>query len=494
MTRTLPSVRLALATVVVGVSALVGVGASTLLSSTGASGATALPAGWELCVLQGLGAPATAANVADLDEWQLVEGGSTNNSNAYNPFNTRRTTDVNNNPLPETMSSNGFPAFADWLSGCSATVATLFQPNMWSITAALRSGNVSPPGAFLAAVDQSQWCAPDANGTPCYENAIVGAAGSIATAVLSSSSALNVYANVKNDVHAYQLSVLTVSDDQNTVTARNKDLAAALVDEQGAQTTMESATRALGSFAIDEYVSSGLYVSTSLPTGRSSPNPFGPPSADGVLAHQYESIAASDLVTRDQVATAAYHAARDHVHVASLAAAAALSKLNADGAAQTLSLSKLVADVATMQTAGACTGATLTAAPLGSASTPGATTTTTTTTTVPPAPAAPATTTTTTTTTLPVASAAPAVVPPTTTTSTTAPTATTTTSTSVPPPSTTTTTTTAPTAPTGPTAPANPGSGTAGPTAATPAPPATANPAGFTALQGCMAVLTPPAT
>ena len=494
MTRILPSVRLAVATVVVGVSALVSIGASSLVSSTAASGATALPVGWELCVLQGVAAPATQADVADLDEWQLVEGGSTNNSNAYNPFNTRRTTDLNNNPLPMTMSSNGFPAFADWLSGCAATVATLFQPNMWSITAALHSGNVSPPGAFLAAVDQSQWCAPDANGTPCYENAILGVAGNIATAVLTGSSALDVYGNVKNDEHAYELSVLTVSSDQNTVTARNKDLAAALVAEQGAQTTMESAVRALGSFAIDAYVSSGLYVSSTFPTGRSSPNPFGPPDADGVVAHQYESIAASDLVTRDQEATAAYHTARDHVHDASSAVAAALSKLNGDGAAQTHWLSKLVADVATMQTAGACTGAVLTAAPAGSVPAPAATTTTTTTTTTaPPAQAPPTTTTTTTTTTLPVASAAPAVVPPTTTTtSTTAPpsatTTTTTTTTTVPPaqaPPTTTTTTT----------PASPAAGgTGGSAATTPPPPATANPAGFTALQGCMAVLAPPAT
>jgi len=353
---------------------------------------------------------------------------------------------------------------------------------------------VSPPGAFLAAVDQSQWCAPDANGTPCYENAILGVAGNIATAVLTGSSALDVYGNVKNDEHAYELSVLTVSSDQNTVTARNKDLAAALVAEQGAQTTMASAVRALGSFAIDAYVSSGLYVSSTFPTGRSSPNPFGPPDADGVVAHQYESIAASDLVTRDQEATAAYHTARDHVHDASTAVAAALSKLNGDGAAQTHWLSKLVADVATMQTAGACTGAVLTAAPAGSVPAPAATTTTTTTTTTaPPAQAPPTTTTTTTTTTLPVASAAPAVVPPTTTTtSTTAPpsatTTTTTTTTTVPPaqaPPTTTTTTT----------PASPAaSGTGGPTATTPPPPATANPAGFTALQGCMAVLAPPAT
>ncbi len=65
----------------------------------------------------------------------------------------------------------GFPAFPDWLTGCSATVATLLQPNMWVITAALRAGNVAPPGQFLVDVDGSAWCAPFAAGQPCYETA-----------------------------------------------------------------------------------------------------------------------------------------------------------------------------------------------------------------------------------------------------------------------------------------------------------------------------------
>ncbi len=154
-------------------------------ASSGGSGVTPLPAGWELCVLQGLGAPADQANVADLDEWQAAEGGSTNNTAAYNPFNTARTTDVNNNPLPVIVSSNGFPAFGDWISGCAATVATILQPNMTSIAAGLKAGNVSPPAAFLAVVDQSQWCAPSANGTPCYSDTILGTNGTLAAAVLA---------------------------------------------------------------------------------------------------------------------------------------------------------------------------------------------------------------------------------------------------------------------------------------------------------------------
>jgi hypothetical protein len=390
------------------------------------------------------------------------------------------------------MTSNGFPAFANWLAGCSATTATLFQPNMWSITAALRSGNVAPPQAFLATVDQSQWCAPSADGTPCYETAILGVAGTIATAVLTGSSALAVYGNVQNDVHAYQLSVLTVSSDQNALAARNQDLAAALNVDQATHSALEAADQALQRFAVDEYVSSGLYVSTSIPTGQGPVSPFGPQNADGVVAHQYESIAAGDLVTRDQAALTAYHTARDHVHDTSKAVAAAMTKLAWDGAAQTRSLAKLVTDVATMQTAGACTAIALTTGPIGTPTTggqgsaPTATTattvpaTTTTTTTAPVASAAP----TTTTTTLPAAGPALAPTPtvPSTTTTIEPPTTTTTTTTTTVPPTTTTTT-----------APPAPSNGSGGAASTTPAPPASADPAGFSALQGCMSALAPPA-
>ena len=157
-----------------GAGLLTGVAGGPTLGTAAADG-TALPAGWELCVLQGTSAPLTQDNVADLDGWQVQEGGSTNNTAAYNPFNTGRETDVTGTGLP-TVASSGFPAFANWLSGCAATVATLLQPNMATITAALRAGNVSPSAAFLALVDQSQWCAPSPDGVPCYANAILGSA------------------------------------------------------------------------------------------------------------------------------------------------------------------------------------------------------------------------------------------------------------------------------------------------------------------------------
>ena len=214
MTRTLFTACLLLAAAATSVSAVVSVAVAG--PGAGTAGAVAavgtpLPPGWELCVLAGVQAPATRANVADLDEWQAAEGGSTNNTAAYNPFNTTRTTDAQGAPLPVSSMVGGFPAFPDWLTGCSATVATLLQPNMWVITAALRTGNVTPPGQFLVDVDGSAWCAPLANGQPCYETAIAASGGGI-PGVIAASSALSVYSNVQSDLRAYRAAGATVAD------------------------------------------------------------------------------------------------------------------------------------------------------------------------------------------------------------------------------------------------------------------------------------------
>jgi len=213
MTRILRSVGLALALVIAGLggTALIWTAGGNAAATSG--GVTPLPPGWELCVLAGLSAPATPANITDLDEWQAAEGGSTNNTAAFNPFNTGRTTDNNGAPIPGVISANGFPAFADWPAGCSATVATLFQTNMWVITAALRSGTVAPPAAFLAVVDQSAWCAPGPDGLPCYASSLVGVAGSIPVS-LAVSSALDVYGNVTSDLRSYQQAITSVTADQ----------------------------------------------------------------------------------------------------------------------------------------------------------------------------------------------------------------------------------------------------------------------------------------
>ena len=100
MTRSLRNIGLALALVIAGLggTALAWTAGGTAAAQS--DGGTPLPPGWELCVLAGLSAPATPANVADLDEWQAAEGGSTNNTAAFNPFNTGRTTDTNGAAIP----------------------------------------------------------------------------------------------------------------------------------------------------------------------------------------------------------------------------------------------------------------------------------------------------------------------------------------------------------------------------------------------------------
>ncbi|HWF16834.1 MAG TPA: hypothetical protein VG244_11680 [Acidimicrobiales bacterium] len=466
-------------TLALGVAAL-GVGlapwaesGSPAAATSSGGGETPLPDGWELCILQGLSAPANQANVTDLDEWQVAEGGSTNNTAAYNPFNTARTTDLNNNPLPEIISANGFPAFGDWISGCAATVATILQPNMSAIAAGLRAGNVSPPAAFLAVVDQSQWCAPSADGTPCYSDTILGTTGSLAAAVLAQSPALQVFSNVRSDLRSYQLAVVAVALAQQNESMTNAQLSAAESALSVAQGKAAAAENALRHFAIEEYVDSGLYQSSFVASGRTN-SPFGTLSPQGVDANQYARIVGGDLLTHAKAASDAAKASRDQRDAAQKALQQAVAASTSDNATESKSLVRLVADVTTLQKAGACTNATLTSstpttpAPSGAV---GTTTTTTTTTTTPSsAPTTSVPTTSTTTTTAVPAAKLPTVEP--------------TTTTSVP-----TTSTTISSSATTTTIPGNP-SDTSG--AQTTAPPQSANPAGLSALQGCVTVLAPP--
>jgi hypothetical protein len=467
---------LAAATAVLGVCALPSVSG---LAVDAASADTPLPAGWELCILQGVGAPATQANVADLDEWQLAEGGSTNNSAAFNPFNTARTTDVNNTPLPLTNSANGFPAFTDWIAGCAATVATILQPNMTPVAAGLLAGNVSPPPAFLAVVDQSQWCAPSADGTPCYADMIGGATGNLAEAVLSASSALNVYGNVRTDLHTYQDAASAVAVAKQTVLTTSQQLSAAQSILSTARGNAAAAQTALRHFAVDEYVNSGLYQSSPIVSGTTS-GAFGTPNQNGVVAHQYATFVASDLLAQTAAATASVKVAVAQRNGVQKTLQQDVLTLTSDNATENRSLVRLVADVETLQKAGACTTAVITTpTPAATPGAPGASTTSTTS-------ASPATPTTTTT-----------VAPATTTTSSTTTTTTTTapggvslvkplgTTTTVPP--STTTTTEAPTTTTT-TVPAGSDSGST----TTPAP--AANPGGLQVLQTCVTALAPSAS
>ena len=325
---------------------------------------------------------------------------------------------------------------------------------------------------FLADVDRSQWCAPSADGTPCYANRIIGATGQLAAALLGTSAALSVYTNVQSDVNVYEQAVAASAVDQGVLTSRNQELAAAQASVAAARSSLAATGRRLRRFAVDEYVSSGLYVSSSF-TNVGDPTPLGPPDANGVAAEQYESVAASDLLVRYQAAASAVSAALSGRAAATAALGQANSILASDTSAENRDLARLVNDVATLQTAGACTTVQL-SVPTTSGATPVATgTTTTVPTTAPTAPpttvaptttvpttAVPSTTSTTTTT-------VPTTVPPTTVPPTTVPPTTV-------PPSTTSTTTTVP---------------------ATPATSAPATPSvpGLGALQGCMAVFAPAA-
>ncbi len=488
MTRIFRTVGLALVLATAALSGSASLGAAGTAGASPTSGDTPLPPGWELCVLQGVDAQVTQANVNDLDEWQAAEGGSTNNSAAFNPFNTRRTTDASGAPLPAVESANGFPAFATWTAGCAATVATLFQPNMWSITSALRAGNVAPAGAYLAAVDQSAWCAPSADGVPCYASTILGAAGAI-PALLTRSSALDVFGNVKSDLRSYQIDVAAATSDQSALTTRQQGLATAEIHLSSAQAQFDAASRALRRFAIEEYVNNGLYASDSIANLGSGVKASAPQDADGVVAQQYLSIAASNLMARAQSAALAVKASISGRDAATRAVTLATLRLASADAAERQSLTQMVADMATMQVAGACTAVTITTPTdsVAAAGTPAATgpTTTVPSTTV-PSTTVPSTTltTTTTTTTLPTTTTTTTTIPeipaipPTTTTTTTVP-PTTTTTTTVPP---TTTTTTTPSTTTTTTVPGTPST----------ASPQSASPAGVAALQGCVAALAPP--
>ena len=63
-----------------------------------------------------------------------------------------------------------------------------------------------------------------------------------------------------------------------------------------ARAQADTATRALRRFAVDEYVSSGLYSSASLANLGIGVNPHSEQDADGVIARQYLGITANDLM------------------------------------------------------------------------------------------------------------------------------------------------------------------------------------------------------
>ncbi len=343
---------ISLAVAVLGVVGLASpVGASSSPSS-GAGIGTPLPPGWELCVLQGVGASPTQDDIADLDEWQVVEGGSTNNAAAYNPFNSRQATDSTGASLPVVASPGGFPAFATWPAGCAATVAALLQPIMAPIVTALKAGDVAVPGIFLDDVDQSPWCAPSSDGIPCYTDEIL--AGELVQALVNGSArqlqgALTSYSDTGVDLHSYEDDASLTAADQGLLATRNVQLAETDREVSVAQGVFSTATREFRRLAVDDYT-------TDAPV-RSDPTLqlFAPPDDEDIITEYFRSIAGSLLTSDYDQAEAAVKASIEKRQAAQASVAQATSQLDSATAAQSQALSALEADVKTIEAGMACT-------------------------------------------------------------------------------------------------------------------------------------------
>jgi hypothetical protein len=359
-------VGVSLAIVVLGVVALGSPVGATPPPKAGAVVGTPLPPGWELCVLDGVGAPSTADNVADLDEWQVVEGGSTNNAAAYNPFNVRQVTDSTGAPLPAVIGPGGFPAFATWAAGCAATVATLLQAVMAPIVTALVAGNVSVPGIFLFDVDQSPWCAPSADGIPCYATEVL--AGEIVQALLNGSSrelqgTLTSYSNTGVDLQSYEEAAYVTAVDKNLVAAKNVLLVASEHAVSVARTALSRAKGALRGLALDDYTgSASSRFESSLPLLES-------PDQRDTIGQFYRTIAASLLTDHYEQAEAGVRASLSRRQAAASSVAHATSLLESAQLAENQTLAGLETDVKTVEVGLACTAPsviTAAASPVGS--------------------------------------------------------------------------------------------------------------------------------
>lgn len=303
-----------------------------------------LPPAWEICVLSELHAPLTAANVADLDLWQIAEGGSTANSNNYNPYNTKRGIDASGASLPHATTSNGFPAFANWPAGCAATTATILQPNMALIARTLQASSAPSPAAFLSIVDQTPWCAPD-NGHPCYSGLI--AEGAFPA---SSSAALALYAGSQVSVAAYGGQVAQVAALASQLGSERQELAAAdqavAADQQGVQAALDR----LRSLAVFEYTSNTQVNHELALKGLNVPD------VKEQLTQFYESVATNQqvgLVNQAKTVLVQAQAHRDAVAASVNQTTAALAGAQATVARTENDLRR---DAGGFVTAGACGG------------------------------------------------------------------------------------------------------------------------------------------
>jgi hypothetical protein len=328
-----------------------GAGAATAHMSTAAS---ALPTGWELCILKGLGAHPTDANVADLDTWQAAEGGATANGIAFNPFNTRRGTDQSGAPVPASYTPNGFPVFSDWPAGCAATVATILQPNMDPIAAALAAGTVSPAADFLTTVDQTPWCAPS-DGVPCYAE-LIGSRLAITTG-----DALGLVKSAGDALGTYDQDVATTADLSRTLASDQAQLSTAEVEVTLAHLTVTHAAQSLRSLAIYDYTSNPSLEHMAALLGR-----FHPPSQTDMLSQYYLHLDASSLVGQYQHAEAALGQAEAARSVAAVAVAHTTKDLDAADAATTRALGNVGAQLTALATAWVCTAPPAGAPPDGS--------------------------------------------------------------------------------------------------------------------------------
>ena len=121
---------------------------------------------------------------------------------------------------------------------------------------------------------------------------IGGTTGDLAKAVLSASSALDVYGNVRTDLHSYQDAVTADTLAQLAVATTNQQLSAAQSILTSARNRAAGAEAALRRFAVNEYVNSGLYQSSPLVSGPNTPADE-TQSQNGVVAHQYATFVAS---------------------------------------------------------------------------------------------------------------------------------------------------------------------------------------------------------
>lgn len=108
------------------------------------------PADFAQAILQRLGLPVSANNVAALVAFQAHEGGHMANAAAYNPINTTLKM-----PGSHPVTKIGVQAYSSWEEGIEATAKTLAQKNMSAITAALARSAL--PDETLRAVASSPW-------------------------------------------------------------------------------------------------------------------------------------------------------------------------------------------------------------------------------------------------------------------------------------------------------------------------------------------------